>query len=69
MRDEECAQNFSRKNLKGRGHSEDLVRRWEDNTRMALREIRWEDVCWILLAQDKGQWRAFENTVINHTVQ
>jgi hypothetical protein len=30
---------------------------------MDLRKIGWEDVDWILLAQDEGQWRAFVNTV------
>jgi hypothetical protein len=34
-------------------------RRWEDNIRMDLREIRWEGVDWMHLAQDRGQWRAF----------
>jgi len=31
-------------------------RRWEDNIRMDLREIVWEDVGWIHLPQDTGQW-------------
>jgi hypothetical protein len=30
--------------------------RWEDMVRMDLREIGWEDVEWVQLAQDKGQW-------------
>jgi hypothetical protein len=30
-------------------------RRWEDNIKMYLREIEWEDVDWIHLAQDRGQ--------------
>jgi hypothetical protein len=29
-------------------------RRWEDNIRMDLREIEWEGVDWIHLAQDRG---------------
>jgi hypothetical protein len=29
-------------------------RRWEDNIRMDLREIGWEVVDWIHLAQDSG---------------
>jgi hypothetical protein len=32
-------------------------RRWEDNIRMDLREIGWEDVDWMHLAQDGDQWR------------
>jgi hypothetical protein len=32
-------------------------RRWEDNIRMDLREIGWEGVDWVQLAQDRDQWR------------
>jgi hypothetical protein len=31
--------------------------RWEDKLRMNLREIGWEGMNWINLAQDKDQWR------------
>jgi hypothetical protein len=30
---------------------------WEDNIRVNLREIEWKVVVWILLAQDRNQWR------------
>jgi ribosome biogenesis protein Nip4 len=40
-------------------------RRWEDNIRMDLREIGWEVVDWIHLAQYKEQWRAVVNMVMN----
>jgi hypothetical protein len=43
-------------------------RRWEDNIGMDLREIGWEGVDWIHLAQDRDQWRAVVNTVMNHRV-
>jgi hypothetical protein len=33
--------------------------------RMDLREIWWESVDWIRLAQDRDQWRAVVNTVMN----
>jgi hypothetical protein len=33
-------------------------RRWENGIRMDLREIVWEDVEWVQLDQDSGQWRA-----------
>jgi hypothetical protein len=36
-------------------------RRWVDN----IREIRWDDMDWIDLAQDRDQWRALVNTVMN----
>jgi hypothetical protein len=32
---------------------------------MDLREIMWEGVDWIHLAQDKDQWGALVNAVIN----
>jgi hypothetical protein len=36
-----------------------------DNIRMYLREIRWGSMDWIDLAQDRDQWRALVNTVMN----
>jgi hypothetical protein len=42
--------------------------RWEDNIRMGLREIGWVSVDWIHLAQDRDQWRAVVNTVMNPRV-
>jgi hypothetical protein len=35
--------------------------RWEDNIRIDLKEIGWENVNWIHLAQ----WQALMNTVMN----
>jgi hypothetical protein len=40
-------------------------RRNEDNIRMDLREIGWGGMDWIYLAQDRDQWRALVNTVMN----
>jgi hypothetical protein len=40
-------------------------RRWEDNIRIHLREIGWGGMDWIDLAQDRDQWRALVNTVMN----
>jgi hypothetical protein len=40
-------------------------RRWEDNIRMDLREIEWGGMYWTDLAQDRDQWRALVNTVMN----
>jgi hypothetical protein len=40
-------------------------RRWVDNIKIDLREIGWDGVDWIDLAQDRDQWRALVNTVMN----
>jgi hypothetical protein len=40
-------------------------RRWVDNIKMDLTEIEWDGVDWIELAQDRDQWRALVNTVVN----
>jgi hypothetical protein len=37
----------------------------EDNIRMDLREIGWGGMDWIGLAQDRDQWRAPVNTVLD----
>jgi hypothetical protein len=42
-----------------------LRRRWEDYVRMDLKEIGWDDVNWIRLAQDRDQWRALVHTAMN----
>jgi hypothetical protein len=51
-------------NLKGKDNLEDLG---VDGKiiRMDIREVEWKNVDWIHLAQDKGQWRAVVNTVMN----
>jgi hypothetical protein len=36
-----------------------------DNIKMDLREIGWNGVDWIDMAQDRNQWRALVNTVLN----
>jgi hypothetical protein len=36
---------------------------------MDLREIEWDGMDWIDLAQDTDQWRALVNTVMNLRVQ
>jgi hypothetical protein len=38
---------------------------WEDNIRINLREAWWEGVYWIHLAQDRDQWWALVNTLMN----
>jgi hypothetical protein len=39
--------------------------RWEDNIKMDLGEIGIDGVNWFQLAQDRVQWRAFVNIVMN----
>ena len=40
-------------------------RRWEDNIRMDLREVRCGCVDWMELAQDGDRWRALMSAVMN----
>jgi hypothetical protein len=40
-------------------------RRWVDNIKMDLREIGWDGVDCIDLAQDRDQWKPLVNTVMN----
>jgi hypothetical protein len=39
--------------------------KWEDGIKMNLRETGWEGVEWIHLAEDRNQWWAVVNTVMN----
>jgi hypothetical protein len=39
--------------------------RWKDNIKMNPREIGFNEANWIRLAQDRAQWLAFVNTVMN----
>ncbi|KAJ4428633.1 hypothetical protein ANN_24678 [Periplaneta americana] len=40
-------------------------RRWEDNIKMDLRKVGYDDRDWINLAQDKDRWRAYESAAMN----
>jgi hypothetical protein len=40
-------------------------RRWVDNIKMDLREIGWDGMDWIDLAQDRDQWWSLVNMVMN----
>jgi hypothetical protein len=40
-------------------------RRWVNNIKIYLREIGWDGMDWINVDQDKEQWRALVNTVMN----
>ena len=65
----------------GRGVHRDLVgklegkrplgrprRRWEDNTKLDLQEVRSGCGDWMEVAQDRGRWRALVGTVMNFGV-
>jgi hypothetical protein len=40
-------------------------RRWVDNIKIDLRKTGWGGMDWIDLAEDRDQWRALVNTVMN----
>jgi hypothetical protein len=44
-----------------------LRRRWEDNIKMGLHEVKWgrNGMDWIDLAEDRDRWRALVNLVMN----
>jgi hypothetical protein len=43
--------------------------RWNGNNKMDIKEIMWENVAWIYLAQDGGKWRAVMETQKNNQLQ
>jgi len=40
-------------------------RRWEDNIKLDLQEVRCGGMDWIQLAQDRDRWREVVNAVMN----
>jgi hypothetical protein len=52
-------------NLEGKRPLGRTRRRWEDNIKLDLREVGINLANWIQLAQDRVQWRACVNTVMN----
>jgi hypothetical protein len=57
--------NFSPGKPQGKRRRGRPRHRCEDGVRIDLREVGWGGVDWIHLAQDRDQWRALANTVIN----
>jgi hypothetical protein len=40
-------------------------RRWKDNIKIDLKEVRWGRMNWIGLAQDRDRWRSLAIAVMN----
>ena len=52
----------------GKRPSGRLMRRWEDNIRMELKEIGTNTRNWVDSAQDRGYWRALVNEALSPRV-
>jgi hypothetical protein len=63
-RDAECIQDFDGK-PDGYRQLDRPTSRWEDNINMDLRGTEWGGMDWSHLAQDRDQWKALVNTVMN----
>jgi hypothetical protein len=59
-----CTKPWS-KNLKGRSNLEDMELDGKGTIKMDLKEIGWENVDWIHAVQDRNQWRALVNNIMN----
>jgi hypothetical protein len=70
MREMRSAYNILVAKLEGKRPLEGPRHKWEDNIRMDLKnkETGWEGVDWMHLAQDRDQWQAAVNTVVNLSV-
>jgi hypothetical protein len=42
-----------------------IRRRWEDNIKIDPKEIAWEDLNCVVLADDSDKWQAVVNAVMN----
>jgi hypothetical protein len=51
--------------LEGKRQLGRLRHRCVDNIKIDLRLIEWNGMNWINLAQNRGQWKALANTVVN----
>jgi hypothetical protein len=61
--EEQCMLDFGGKARRKEGRP---TSKWEeDNIKMDLRKMGWGDMDWIDLAQNRDQWRALVNTVMN----
>jgi ribonucleotide reductase beta subunit family protein with ferritin-like domain len=62
--DKKCMESFVGKPERSRP-LERYRYKWEDNIRMERRKMFWEGLDRIKLAQDRDQWQAVVNTVMN----
>jgi hypothetical protein len=62
-------QERCRQGLGGKGRWKETTwktrRRWEDNIKMHLQEVKWRGVDWMALGQENDRWRALVNAVMN----
>jgi hypothetical protein len=65
MREGRCVYRVLVGRTEGKRPLERPRRRWEDNIKIDIRQIGIDGSNWIQLAQDRFQWRAFVNTVMN----
>jgi hypothetical protein len=65
MREEMNAYRILVGNPEGKRPLGRLRDRWVDSIKMDLREIEWDGMDWIDLAEDREQWRALVNMVMN----
>jgi hypothetical protein len=49
----------------GKGPMKKPTRRWEDNVKMDLQEVRFGGMDWIELAQVRDRWRTLVKAVMN----
>jgi hypothetical protein len=40
-------------------------RRWEDNIKMHVQEVKWRSMDWVALAQENDRWMALVNEIMN----
>jgi hypothetical protein len=66
-RGQNCIKNLSLKFRRERP-LERFSCRWENNIKMDVKEIWHDEVDWIYVAQDRGQWWALVNMVLNLSV-
>ena len=61
----ECGENAEFVTVRASGTYSKPRRRWKDNTKMDLQEVKCEGMDRIELAEDRDRWRALVNAVTN----